>query len=112
METSTGSLYKALRYSQTSAKQNEHETSWKDEEVVEIEVICHKRCHAKNKKTRVRRPPRSEKRAPHPINSIKLPQISFLKTPVPIFQHISKTGVKSLTILIYGPSGRIPSLAG
>ncbi|KAJ6626176.1 hypothetical protein B0H10DRAFT_2185840 [Mycena sp. CBHHK59/15] len=52
-----------LRHSQTSAEPNEHRKSWKDGEVTEIQAISDKRCHAKNKKTRVRHPPRSGNRA-------------------------------------------------
>lgn len=84
-----------LRCSQTSAEQNEHRTSWKEEEVVENEAISHKRCHAKNKETRVRQRPRSRKPVQHHVNSIKPAKTLVSGASLHAFQHKSKIGGES-----------------
>ncbi|KAJ7107943.1 hypothetical protein C8R44DRAFT_744514 [Mycena epipterygia] len=69
-DRASSGLDKVPGRSQVSAEQNEPRTSWKDEEVVENEAVSHKRCHAKNKQTRVRQPTPPAKPARHHVNSI------------------------------------------
>lgn len=88
-----GWLDEALRGSRTSYEQNERQTSWQDEEMMENEANSCKRCHGQNKKSRVRHPPRSRKPAQHHINSINLHQNLFLEASLCIFQHATNVGV-------------------
>lgn len=110
-ERGLSEFYVLLRCSQISAGLNERRTSWKDEEFVENEPVSCKRCHTKNKKTRVRQPPRSRKPAQHHVNSINSRQSLVLGAPVHVFQHRSKLGQENGIHSLCGPSGPLPSLA-
>ncbi|KAJ7112642.1 hypothetical protein C8R44DRAFT_741719 [Mycena epipterygia] len=91
-DRASSGLDKVPGRSQVSAEQNEPRTSWKDEEVVENEAVSHKRCHAKNKQTRVRQPTPPAKPARHHVNSINQRRTLFLGAPLHVFQHANKLG--------------------
>ncbi|KAJ7113164.1 hypothetical protein C8R44DRAFT_741494 [Mycena epipterygia] len=92
MERSSGGLDKVSGCSQISTEQNERRISSKDEEIVENEAVSHKRCHAKNKKTRARQPARPVKPAQHHVNSINYRRTLVLEARLHVFQHRNKLG--------------------